>query len=221
MIVVHKLTKTFEKATHAEVVHALSIPNLEVAAGEFVALTGKSGSGKTTLLNILGGLDLAYEGEVYVGGELLGKRSSRALAKLRAETVASVFQSFHLIQGWSAEDNVALPALFSKVSQGGVKSRALQMLEAVGLHGKAKSTPAQLSGGERQRVAIARALFAGARLLLCDEPTGNLDAQTTQGIVDLLLRLNVEGLTLVVATHEPLLLSAAGRHLRLDGGRLQ
>jgi len=221
VIFVHNLTKIFEKAAHAQGVHALSIPSLEVSLGEFVALTGKSGSGKTTLLTILGGLDSCYEGEVQVGGEVLAKLSSRALAKFRAETVASVFQSFHLIPGWSAEENVALPALFSKTSRRGVRPRALQMLEAVGLHDKAKSTPAQLSGGERQRIAIARALFAGARLLLCDEPTGNLDTQTTQGMVDLLSRLNAEGLTLVVATHEPLLLSAASRHLTLAEGRLQ
>ncbi|MCL2011697.1 MAG: ABC transporter ATP-binding protein [Cystobacterineae bacterium] len=220
MIEVRNLSKVFEKA-HAHAVHALSIPSLEVASGEFVALSGKSGSGKTTLLNILGALDLCYEGEVRIGEEVLSKLSSRELAHYRATTVASVFQSFHLIQGWSALENVALPALFSKAPPPDIIPRALQMLQAVGLGDKAKSTPAQLSGGERQRMAIARALFAGARLMLCDEPTGNLDAQTTQSIVDLLVRLNAEGLTLVVATHEPLLLKAAQRHLNLEQGRLQ
>jgi putative ABC transport system ATP-binding protein len=194
---------------------------LDIAFGEFVAVSGKSGSGKTTLLNILGGLDLHYEGEVQVEGAMLSKLSSRGLSKFRSETVASVFQSFHLIQGWSAEENVALPALFSGALQKETLPKALRMLEAVGLHDKAKSTPAELSGGERQRVAIARALFSGARLLLCDEPTGNLDAQTTQGIADLLSRLNAEGLTVVVATHEPLLLNAAKRRLTLDQGCLQ
>ena len=215
MIVIRNLTKTFEKA------HALSIPGLEISAGEFVALKGKSGSGKTTLLNILGGLDLAYEGEVQVGGLRLSTLSARELAQFRAQTVASVFQSFHLIQGWSAEENVALPALFSKVSKKETSTKAMHMLEAVGLQDKANSTPAQLSGGERQRVAIARALFSGARLLLCDEPTGNLDAQTTHNITDLLVRLNAEGLSMVVATHEPLLLNAAKRHLTLERGCLQ
>jgi len=220
VIVVRNLTKTFEKA-HGQARHALSIANLEISAGEFVALKGKSGSGKTTLLNILGGLDLSYEGEVQVGGFMLSRLSPRELARFRAETVASVFQSFHLIPGWSAEENVALPALFSRAFPKETLSRALQMLEAVGLQDKAKSTPAQLSGGERQRVAIARALFAGARLLLCDEPTGNLDAQTTQSITELLVRLNAEGLGMVVATHEPLLLNVAGRQLHLEQGCLQ
>jgi len=220
VICVRNLRKIFEKA-HANAKHALSISSLDISEGEFVALTGKSGSGKTTLLNILGGLDLCYEGEVHVGGAMLSKLSAKALAKFRAETVASVFQSFHLIQGWSAEENVALPALFSGASQKEILPKALRMLEAVGLHDKAKSTPAQLSGGERQRVAIARALFSGARLLLCDEPTGNLDAHTTQSIADLLSRLHAEGLTVVVATHEPLLLKAAKRHLILEQGCLQ
>ena len=220
MIFVRNLSKIFEKA-HANATHALSISNLEISEGEFVAMTGKSGSGKTTLLNILGGLDLCYQGEVQVGGFMLSKLSSRELAKFRAGTVASVFQSFHLIQGWSAEENVALPALFSKMPQKEILPKALRMLEAVGLQDKAKSTPAQLSGGERQRVAIARALFSGARLLLCDEPTGNLDAQTAQNITELLVRLNAEGLTVLVATHEPLLLNAAKRRLGLERGCLQ
>jgi putative ABC transport system ATP-binding protein len=220
VISVQNLTKIFEKA-HANAVHALSIPALEISSGEFVALKGKSGSGKTTLLNILGGLDLHYEGEVEVDGLKLSRLGAKALAEFRAKTVASVFQSFHLIQGWSAEENVALPALFSNTPPKETLPKALQMLEAVGLRDKAKSTPAQLSGGERQRVAIARALFSGARLLLCDEPTGNLDTTTTQGIVELLLRLNAEGLTMVVATHEPLLLNAAKRQLTLEQGSLQ
>jgi len=220
VIFVRNLKKAFEKA-HANVTHALSIPSLDIAAGEFVALTGKSGSGKTTLLNILGGLDLGYEGDVQVGGATLSKLSAKALAQFRAKTVASVFQSFHLIPGWTAEENVALPALFSGALQKETWPKALQMLEAVGLQDKAKSTPAQLSGGERQRVAIARALFSGARLLLCDEPTGNLDLQTTQGVVDLLLQLNAQGLTVLAATHEPLLLKAAQRHLTLEQGCLQ
>ena len=220
MIVVQNLSKTFEMA-HANAKHALSISHLEIASGEFVALAGKSGSGKTTLLNILGGLDVRYEGEVQVGGALLSQLSSRGLAQFRSETVASVFQSFHLIQGWSAQENVALPALFSGGSSKETLPKALRMLEVVGLQDKAKSTPAQLSGGERQRVAIARALFSGARLLLCDEPTGNLDAHTTQSIADLLSHLNAEGLTILVATHEPLLWSAAKRQLTLDQGRLQ
>jgi len=189
--------------------------DLEVQAGEFVAVMGRSGSGKSTLLHILGGLDSEYGGEVTVAGTALRGLDDRALARFRSSTVAFVFQSFHLVPGLNALDNVALPSFFG--AEGGDARAAL---ERVGLSAKAGRQPAQLSGGERQRVAIARALFSRPKVLFCDEPTGNLDAATGAEIISLFKSLNAEGLTVLAVTHEERVSDAAGRVLKLDGGKL-
>ncbi|MBE2251596.1 MAG: ABC transporter ATP-binding protein [Myxococcus sp.] len=195
--------------------------SLTVADGEFVAIVGRSGSGKSTLLHVLGGLDTDYRGQVTVAGTRLDGLADAALARFRNETVGFVFQSFHLMSGVSALENVLLPARFAANPVGALHARAQAALARVGLtaaHGA--RAPGQLSGGERQRVAIARALFSSPRLLLCDEPTGNLDAATADEVVALFKTLNAGGLTIVAVTHEERLRSAASRVLTLAGGKL-
>ncbi len=189
--------------------------DLEVKPGELVAVMGRSGSGKSTLLHILGGLDSAYTGDVSVAGTSLRGLDDRALARFRNTTVGFVFQSFHLVPGLNALDNVSLPSFFG--ADGGDARAAL---ERVGLGAKASRQPSQLSGGERQRVAIARALFARPKVLFCDEPTGNLDATTGAEIITLFKSLNAEGLTVLAVTHEERVSTAAGRVLRLEGGKV-
>lgn len=193
---------------------------LEVGAGEFVAVVGRSGSGKSTLLHVLGGLDSDFEGEVTVAGTRLSGLADVALARFRNEAVGFVFQSFHLVAGLDAGDNVALPACFARGDRAGVEAAALEALARVGLADKARRLPAQLSGGERQRVAIARALFGRPRVLLCDEPTGNLDAETAADVIARFVELNRQGLTVLAVTHEDRLRAAASRVLTLAGGRL-
>lgn len=214
MISVKALTRSYRDG--ARLVPVLRDVSLEVTRGEFLALTGRSGSGKSTLLHVLGGLDSEFGGEVSVAGTALRGLGDAALSRFRNETVGFVFQSFHLLPGLSTLQNVALPALF-----GGVGGDARRALERVGLGDKSDRLPSQLSGGERQRVAIARALFNAPQVLLCDEPTGNLDAQTAQEIIDVFQRLNAEGLTVVAVTHEPQLRSAARRVVELRDGALR
>jgi putative ABC transport system ATP-binding protein len=202
-------------------VRVLEGADLDVAAGEFVAVVGPSGSGKSTLLHVLGGLDTDYEGEVVVAGETLKGLGDAGLSRLRNSKVGFVFQSFHLLPTLTAEENVRLPAHFSPgYGELAQEARAREVLERVGLGGKRHRTPGQLSGGERQRVAIARALFPRPRVLLCDEPTGNLDVATGGGIIELFRALHRDGLTVVAVTHEDSLRAAAGRVLRLREGRL-
>jgi putative ABC transport system ATP-binding protein len=201
------------------VVRVLDGVSLQIAAGDFVAIVGRSGSGKSTLLHVLGGLDTGFTGEVTVAGTKLAALSDVARSRFRNESVGFVFQSFHLVQGLSALENVLLPAAFA-ATEGGGEAQAHEALRRVGLGEKAARLPAQLSGGERQRVAIARALFNRPKVLLCDEPTGNLDAQTADEVIALFQALNAEGLTIVAVTHEDRLRQAARRVLTLSDGRV-
>lgn len=194
--------------------------DLDVAAGEFLAVVGRSGSGKSTLLHVLGGLDSAFTGEVEVAGTKLRGLGDEALARFRNAQVGFVFQSFHLVPGLPAVENVALPAAFGAAPPADAAAQAKEALARVGLGDKAARLPSQLSGGERQRVAIARALFNRPKVLLCDEPTGNLDAQTADEVVALFGELNRAGLTIVAVTHEDRLRAAASRVVTLREGRL-
>ena len=192
---------------------------LTVAEGEFVAIEGRSGSGKSTLLHILGGLDRVYDGEVSILGEDLRGLSDARLAALRHARIGFVFQSFNLLPELTALENVLLPDFFGD----GVPSadrRAREALERVGLSDKARARPTVLSGGERQRVAIARALLGRPPLLLADEPTGNLDASTGHGVIELFRELHRGGMTLLVVTHEVRVSRAASRVLVLRDGAL-
>jgi putative ABC transport system ATP-binding protein len=197
--------------------------DLRVAEGEMLAVVGPSGCGKSTLLNIIGGLDTDYAGEVEVAGAKLTGQSDRSLAAFRNKTVGFVFQSFNLLAPLTALENVLLPSFFGGSAESGpeLDARALAALERVGLKDKASRRPPELSGGERQRVAIARALFGRPRLILCDEPTGNLDAHTGAEVIDFFAKLaKEEKQTLVVVTHEERVSKAAGRVLRLKDGQL-
>jgi ABC-type lipoprotein export system ATPase subunit len=198
--------------------------DLEMSAGDFVSLVGRSGCGKSTLLNIVGGLDTGFEGTAFVDGRDLGSMNDRDLAGYRRRTVGIVFQSYHLLDHLSCAENVALAARFSAGGGAGSSSdrlRAAEVLELVGLPGTADRRPTRLSGGERQRVAIARALFNRPRLLLLDEPTGNLDTTTGAEILELLSGLHADfGLTILTATHDGAIEAAGRRILQLTDGAL-
>jgi putative ABC transport system ATP-binding protein len=205
----------------ANVVRALQGADLSVEAGEFVAVLGKSGSGKSTLLNLLGGLDRPTGGELEVDGRDLVRLSERDLARFRAGTVGFVFQSFHLQPRFAAWENVALPLVFAGVRRPERRRRALALLERVGLTERADHRPSQLSGGEQQRVALARSLVAAPRLLLGDEPTGNLDSATSAAILDLLAEAHRGGATVVLVTHDAeLAAERAQRCVRMADGRV-
>jgi putative ABC transport system ATP-binding protein len=198
-------------------VRALDGVALEIGVGEFVALEGPSGSGKTTLLQLLGALDRPSGGEVLFEGSDLAKLPDRALAGLRLRSFGFVFQQFNLIPTLTAAENVESKL----IPAGGTRARAIEMLGEVGLAERADHLPHQLSGGEQQRVAIARALSVSPRVVLADEPTGNLDTDTGREIIDLLAGLAAEhGSTVIVATHDASLASRAPRRIGLRDGRL-
>ena len=202
----------------AQVLHGI---DLDVGQGELLAVVGTSGSGKSTLLNIIGGLDTGFTGQARVAGQDVGALSDRALSRFRNRKIGFVFQQFNLLDHLSCAENVAVPAIFQGEGDGDARSRALAALERVGMAERADDLPANLSGGQKQRVAIARALFNQPPLLLCDEPTGNLDLKTGQQIIDLFCRLNSEdGRTLIIVTHEARVSDAANRLVRLEDGRI-
>lgn len=194
--------------------------SFDVERGEFLALIGQSGSGKSTLLNIIGGLDQADEGEVKVLGHDYRRASERELAKLRNRDIGFVFQAFNLLDHLSCLDNVTLPALFTKDTDG-VNERGMEALRRVGLIEHARRKPSELSGGQKQRVAIARALYAKPTLLLCDEPTGNLDSETGNEVIQFFRELNErDGVTLIIVTHERRVSSVAKRIICISDGRM-
>ncbi len=191
--------------------------SLSLGRGELVALVGRSGSGKSTLLHIIGGLDRAFRGSARVLGLDLATLGDRELADFRNRRVGLVFQSFHLLDHLTCGENVALPAFFATAKRVG---DAREALDRVGLADFATKLPGQLSGGQKQRVAIARALFHRPDLLLADEPTGNLDTETGQKILELFQALHGDGLTLLIVTHEERISRAARRVIQLEDGRL-
>lgn len=194
--------------------------NLRVGAGEFVAITGESGVGKSTLLNIVAGLDQPDAGSVSIDGAALERLTDDERTLLRRDRIGFVFQAFHLLSHRSVVENVMLAEVYRKKGRGGRRERALAALERVGLGHRTGFTPDRLSGGERQRAAIARALMGDPSLLLCDEPTGNLDSRNTQAVLDLFDELRQQGLTIVVITHEQEVSERAGRRVRITDGVL-
>jgi predicted ABC-type transport system involved in lysophospholipase L1 biosynthesis ATPase subunit len=215
-----EVSKTY--GTSASPVCALQGVTLTLGRGERVALLGKSGSGKSTLLQLLGGLDRPTSGRIVVGGADLARTSRRELARYRRETVAMVFQAFHLVPARTALENVELPMIFAGTAPRERRAAAREVLDRVGLGHRLTHLPAELSGGERQRVAIARALVNRPQLLLADEPTGNLDSVTAGEVIELLLeQLKALGSTLLLVTHdEELAGRVADRIVRLQDGKV-
>ncbi len=219
LVEIRNLSKVYERGKQkVEVLHHI---DLDIAKGDFFALMGPSGSGKTTLLNLIGGLDSPTEGSMTVGGERIDKLGEGALAKWRASHVGFVFQFYNLLPMLSAQKNVELPLLLTKLSASERKRRAGIALQLVGLGDRATHKPTELSGGQQQRVAIARAIVSDPDLLVCDEPTGDLDRQSAEDVLNLLQTLNREhGKTIIMVTHDPKAAEHARHTLHLDKGAL-
>ncbi|MCY3858787.1 MAG: ABC transporter ATP-binding protein [Gammaproteobacteria bacterium] len=214
-----RVVKNYEKGS--EVVHVLQDLNLTLHEGDFLALMGPSGSGKSTLLNLIGGIDQPTAGNVSVDGANLGNMSGSQLAKWRSATIGFVFQFYNLLPFLTAERNVELPLLLTNLRGSQRKENALTALRTVSLEDRAKHKPGELSGGQQQRVAIARAIVADPKILVCDEPTGDLDRQSAQEILALLETLNDRfGKTIIMVTHDPLAAEHAKTVLHLDKGVL-
>jgi putative ABC transport system ATP-binding protein len=218
VIALRGISRTFEVG--GQPVYALVDVDEEIGAGEHVAIMGPSGSGKSTLLNILGCLDRPTRGSYLLDGREVGDLDDAELTEVRRHFIGFVFQFFHLVPRLTAAQNVSLPLVFAGVPRGDRRRRVDEALAAVGLTGRAEHRPDQLSGGERQRVALARATVTRPRVLLADEPTGNLDSASGRQILDLLDRLNDDGLTIVVVTHDPSVARRADRTLVLVDGRI-
>lgn len=200
-------------------VAALAGIDLEIAEAEFVAITGPSGSGKSTLMNIIGCLDVPTDGEYRLQGQEVGSLGENGLADVRSKQIGFVFQTYNLLPRLTAQENVSLPLVYAGLSNR--NDRAMEALEKVGLSDRANHLPTELSGGQQQRVGIARALVTQPSILLADEPTGNLDSQSTEDIMSLLISLNREtNLTLIIVTHEPDIASMARRTVRIVDGKI-
>lgn len=214
------ITKQYSRG--GEVVRVLEKLDLDLPRGDFVALMGPSGSGKTTLLNLMGGLDQPTEGSIEIDGLAIERLSSAALARWRADHVGFVFQMYNLLPVLTAERNVELPLLLTKIPAKERMQRVQTALKLVGLEDRARHRPRELSGGQEQRVGIARAIVTDPTLLLCDEPTGDLDRKSGDEVLDLLQTLNRDfGKTIIMVTHDPRAAERARRTLHLDKGRLE
>ena len=219
VLVARDLTKDYPM--YEETVHALRGVSLEIQPGEYVVIAGPSGSGKSTLLQLLGGIDTPSSGTVEILGTVLQSLSDRDLTRLRLTRLGFIFQRFHLLPVLTAQENVELPMAEAGVARNDRRARAGELLSYVGLAHRARHRATQLSGGEMQRVAIARALANRPALLLADEPTGELDVGTGQEILDLFRRLNGDGMTLVVVTHDDRLAQQADRVIHMLDGKVE
>ena len=219
LVSVSQVTRIFHRG--AEEIHVLSQLDLDVAEAEFLALMGPSGSGKSTLLNLIGGLDRPTSGTIRVGSDQVEHLNDRALAAWRARHIGFVFQFYNLLPALNAERNIELPLLLTGLNKAARKKHVAAALEAVGLSNRAKHFPRTLSGGEQQRVGIARAIVTDPTVLLCDEPTGDLDRKSGDEILTLLQSLNRHhGKTIIMVTHDPHASARATRTVHLDKGRL-
>jgi len=213
------VVKDYRRA--AETVHVLQSVNLDIERGDFLALMGPSGSGKSTLLNLIGGLDRPSQGQIEIAGQRIDSLSDSALARWRARHVGFIFQMYNLLPVLSAERNVELPLLLTSLSRAERQRRTAAALSLVGLGDRAKHRPRELSGGQEQRVGIARAIVSDPTLLLCDEPTGDLDRKSGDEVLDLLQALNrSHGKTIIMVTHDPHAAVRAKHTLHLTKGQL-
>ncbi len=220
MIEIKDVTKIHNGGKAGEV-KALDDVSLTIEDGEFVAVTGESGSGKSTLLNLIGALDAPTQGKIYVGGQDISGFSEEQAAKFRRENVGFVFQGFYLEESFSVLVNVEIPLILRGTDEKEREARAREMLEKFDLADKAEAMPAQLSGGQMQRVCIARALAGGAKLVLADEPTGNLDSVSGSAVIDVFRKLAEEGVTIVMVTHNKEFAARCDRIIELKDGRVQ
>ena len=219
LVEIRKLSKVYERGK--EKIEVLHHVDLDIEKGDFLALMGPSGSGKTTLLNLIGGLDSPTEGTLSVAGRRIDNLGESALAKWRASNVGFVFQFYNLLPMLSARKNVELPLLLTRLSAAQRKRNAAIALELVGLSERSAHKPGELSGGQQQRVSIARAIVSDPTLLVCDEPTGDLDRQSAEEILTLLQQLNRDhGKTIIMVTHDPKAAEYASHVLNLDKGTL-
>ena len=220
LIVLRNIAKTYRRGD--ETISIFTDLNLSIPQGDFVAMMGPSGSGKTTLLNLLGGLDRPTGGTILFDGAPIEKLSESQLSAWRAANIGFIFQFYNLMPTMSAARNVELPLLLTQLGSVERKRRVKTALEIVGLDNRAGHKPKELSGGQQQRVAIARAIVADPKLILADEPTGNLDAATGHQIIDLMFAINAErGTTLILVTHDEEIAARCGRRLRMHAGRLE
>ena len=218
MIQIRAIEKSY--ALPGQKIPVLKKVSLDVAEGEFIAIMGPSGTGKSTLLNLLGCLDVADSGSFILDQHTISKMDDSALAEIRNRKLGFVFQSTSFVDYLDLPDNVAMPGFYSGMSRIESRQRAIELLQQVGLGHRLSHLPGQLSGGENQRVAIARALFNRPRLLLADEPTGNLDSRNSDEIVNMLRGLNTEGLTIVLITHDETVAQAADKIFHMEDGKL-
>jgi putative ABC transport system ATP-binding protein len=219
LVRIRGLAKDYKRGV--ETVHVLQALDMDIRQGDFLALMGPSGSGKSTLLNLIGGLDRPSSGEIEVGGQRIDRLSEGALGRWRANHVGFIFQMYNLLPTLSAERNVELPLLLTRLSRAERRKRVEAALKLVGLSDRAKHKPRELSGGQEQRVGIARAIVSDPTLLLCDEPTGDLDRKSGDEILDLLQALNQRhGKTIIMVTHDPHAAARASHTLHLTKGQL-
>lgn len=218
LLSLRKVTKTYQ--ARGREVQALGGVDLNIKAGDFITIQGPTGGGKSTLLQLLGALDSPSSGSLWVGQTDLAKAGVREATRIRAEEIGFVFQSFNLIPTLTALENVEMGLVPSRVPAAERRRRADEALRGVGLGDRGDHRPGELSGGQQQRVAIARAIVKGPRILLADEPTGNLDERMRDEILDVLTGLNREGLTMVLVTHDSAVAKRASRRLRLEAGKI-
>jgi len=202
------------------IIRALDGVDASIKKGDFIAITGPSGSGKSTMMNMVGALDLASKGEIFLDGKDIEHLEESELAQIRGRKIGFVFQTFNLIPTLNALENVMLPMLFQGISREKRNERGKELLKKVGLSDRMYHLPSELSGGQRQRVAIARALANDPEVILADEPTGNLDSKTGQDILEMFIKLNKEGKTIIVITHDSDIAKKARKVLKMRDGRL-